>query len=141
MNYAGVLAVVMVLAFLFPLLVRLGSMLGMPRPDTLTALLVGILLAGAWYGIRKAVHLHRLRLERINRVRQNILEQPENPETYFDQGEHLGNLLIRIGRRREAKAIFEHYSSLEGAMDLEREKLRARLEEGYPQVAGHQGAH
>ncbi len=139
MNYAGVLAVVMVLSFSFPLLVRLGSILGVPRPNTFTTLIVGTLLFGAWYLIRKAVHLHRVRVERINKVRQNILEQPGNPEAYFDNGEHLGNLLLRIGRRREAKAIFAHYSHLEGAVDLEREKLRARLEEGYPQTAVHQG--
>jgi hypothetical protein len=90
------------------------------------------MLLGAWYLIRKAVHRYRLRMERINRVRQNILEQPHSPEAYFDNGEHLGNLLLRIGRRREAKHVFERYSQLEGAVDLEREKLLARLEEGYP---------
>jgi len=131
MNYAAVLAVLLILSFSFPLLLEWGEQAGLSRPSGVMTLLVLSLLLASWWLIRLTVHRHRRILERIERIQNQILEAPQDPQAYFDDGEHLGDLLLRLGRRRESVECFERYARLEGAMDLERERLREQLERGY----------
>ena len=131
MNYAAVLAVLLILSFSFPLLLEWGEQAGLSRPSGVMTLLVLSLLLASWWLIRLTVHRHRRILERLERIQNQILEAPEDPQAYFDDGEHLGDLLLRLGRRRESVECFERYARLEGAMDLERERMREQLERGY----------
>jgi len=131
MNYAAVLAVLLVLSFSFPLLLEWGEQAGLSRPSGVMTLLVLSLLLASWWLIRLTVHRHRRILERLERIQNQILEAPQDPQAYFEGGEHLGDLLLRLGRRRESVECFERYARLEGAMDLERERMREQLERGY----------
>ena len=131
MNYAAVLAVLLVLSFSFPLLLEWGEQAGLSRPSGVITFLVLCLLLLSWGMIRMSVHRHRLLLERVERIQTQIVTQPQDPQAYFDEGEHLGDLLLKLNRRRESVDSFERYARLEGAMDLERQKLQDQLERGY----------
>ncbi len=132
MNYAAVLAVLLVLSFSFPLLLEWGEQAGLSRPSGIMTLLVLALLFASWWLIRLTVHRHRGILERLEQIQNQISQTPQDPQAYFSEGEHLGDLLLRLNRRRESRECFERYARLEGAMDLERQRLSEQLEPGYP---------
>lgn len=131
MNYAAVLAVLLVLSFSFPLLLEWGEQSGLSRPGGVITFLVLCLLLLSWWMIRLTVHRHRRLLERVERIQTQILTDSQDPQAYFDGEEHLGDLLLKLSRRRESVECFERYARLEGAMDLERQKLQDQLERGY----------
>lgn len=127
MNYAATLAVMVVLAFTFPLSVRLGAQVGISENVSLS--LVGALLSFtlAAYLVRWQVNRYRANLERLEIGRQQVLSDPENPRSYFVDDEHLGALLLRLGRRREASEVIDRYARLGGARESEIVALREAL--------------
>ncbi|WP_027481056.1 hypothetical protein [Deinococcus pimensis] len=127
MNYAATLAVLMLLAFFFPLLVRLSTTYGVERSTTITTTLV---LASFWFavwGIRARVATHRTQLELLATARAQIESEPNNPRAFFADGEHVGLLLLRLGRRREASEMIDRYALLGGARESEIVALRQAL--------------
>lgn len=127
MNYAATLAVLVMLAFTFPISVRLAAQIGVP--EALTASVLGALVtfALAAYLVRWQVYRHSARLARLTQAREQVQTDPENPRAYFVDGEHLGALLLRLGRRREAAEVIDRYARLGGARESEIVALREAL--------------
>ena len=126
-NYAATLAVLVVLAFCFPLTVRLGAGLGVS--ETISFSVLGALLTFvlATYLVRWQVGRHRQELTRLEKARAQILADPENPRSYFVGDEHLGALLLRLDRRREAAEVIDRYARLGRARESDIVALREAL--------------
>lgn len=127
MNYAALLAVLVVLGLAFPVLVRFANANGVSQSVSIVAAVFGAVLVLAWFFIRQRVATYRQVGERVERLKAKLEANPDNPEAFFDQNEHLGDLLIRINRRREALAVFERYVALEQAQGRDLPKLEARM--------------
>lgn len=127
MNYAALLAVLVVLGLAFPVLVRLANANGIPQAISVVAGALGGVLVLAWFLIRERVNRYRQISARVEQVKARVLEQPESSQVYFDQNEHLGDLLVSINRRREALAVFEQYLALEKSAGRELPKLEAKM--------------
>lgn len=127
MNYAASLAVLMVLAFVFPLLVRFAADYGLGRSTTTAALFVLAAFGFAVTGIRARVGNHRTLLERLAHAREQIERDPFNPRAFFVEGEHVGTVLLKLGRRREASEMIDRYAQLGGARESEILALRGAL--------------
>ena len=87
---------------------------------------LGAILVLAWFFIRQRVLQYRAIGARIEGIKQKLLEHPD-VEHYFDQNEHLGDLLIATNRRREALGVFETYLELEKQAGRELPKLEAKI--------------
>ncbi|WP_291424310.1 hypothetical protein [Deinococcus sp.] len=127
MNYAATLTIMVVLAFCFPISVRLAAQLGMPEGFVTTLLVALVIFSLAAYLVRWQVGRHSVLLERLAQARAQIAADPENPRAYFVRGEHLGKLLLRLDRRREAAEVIDRYSRLGGARESEIVALREAL--------------
>ncbi|MDV6375887.1 hypothetical protein [Deinococcus arenicola] len=127
MNYAATLAVLVVLAFCFPLTLRLGAGFGVSETITISVLGALLTFATALSLVRWQVGRHSLALTRLAKAREQILADPENPRSYFVGGEHLGALLLRLDRRREAAEVIDRYARLGGARESEIVALREAL--------------
>ncbi|AFZ67388.1 hypothetical protein [Deinococcus peraridilitoris] len=127
MNYAATLAVLMVLAFVFPLLVRLAADYGVARSTTTTTLFVLAAFGFAVASIRARVTTHRSQLERLATVKKQIEQDPFNPRAFFVEGEHVGAVLLQLGRRREASEMIDRYAQLGGARESEILSLKEAL--------------
>lgn len=127
MNYAATLAVLVMLAFCFPLSVRLAAQLGIPEGLVASILGAVIIFALAAYLVRWQVARHSARLQILAQARAQVLADPENPRAYFVREEHLGQILLRLGRRREAAEVVDRYSRLGGARESEIVALREEL--------------
>lgn len=127
MNYAAMLAVVVILTFFFPLSVRLARENGVPG-SLITIVLAALAVFGlAFWFVRWQVSLHRDRLDRLAMLRAQVAGDPENPRAYFLGDEHLAALLLRLGRRREAGEVIDRYARLGGARETEISALRESL--------------
>ena len=126
-NYAASLAVVVVLAFFFPLAVRLGSLYGVPRSLSASTLATLLTFVAATALIRFQVTRHRRSISRLDVARAQIAQQPASPRAYYLDGEHLGSMLLRLGRRREAADVIDRYARLGGASESEIIALQAAL--------------
>ncbi len=136
MNYAALLAVLVALSLAFPVLVRVANANGLPQSYSLVAAALGAIFVLAWFLIRQRVNRYRSLSARIESIKQKLLENPEVVGSYFDQNEHLGDLLVSTNRRREALGVFEQYLELEkkSGKDLPKledkiAKLKAHLDE------------
>ncbi|CAM3525138.1 hypothetical protein DESA109040_15385 [Deinococcus saxicola] len=127
MNYAATLAVMVVLAFCFPLTLRLGAGFGVSETITISVLGALLTFGLALSLVRWQVGRHQQALQRLEKVRAQILADPENPRSYFAGGEHLGALLLRLDRRREAAEIIDRYARLGGARESEIAALQEAL--------------
>jgi Ca2+/H+ antiporter len=127
MNYAALLAVLVVLSLAFPVLVRVANASGVPQANSVVAALLGALLVLAWFLIRQRVNRHREIAARVARVKQRLEQTPNDPEAYFDDNEHLGDLLSGINRKREALEVFERYLKLEATRGRALPGLEARM--------------
>jgi Na+/melibiose symporter-like transporter len=135
-NYAALLAVLVVLGLAFPVLVRVANANGVPQAASIVAAIFGAVFVLAWFLIRERVARYRQIGERVTALKIRLEQTPNDPEAYFDQNEHLGDLLVAINRRREALAVFEAYVALEKAegrelprLEAKMQKLRAHLDE------------
>lgn len=112
MNYAALLALLAALAFAAPFLVNLAALLGIPRALGIVSTLAGAIFLLGWLIVRERV-LRQQRLEtRIGLLQARRSRAPHDPDSYFLAGEHLGDLLIEVGRPREALRVFEAYERL-----------------------------
>ena len=127
MNYAATLAVLVVLAFCFPITVRLGAALGIPAALGASVLGAALVFGITAYLVRWQVGRHSLRLSRLDEARAQVAADPDDPRAYFVQGEHLGQMLLALGRRREAAEVIDRYSRLGGARESEIVALRGAL--------------
>ena len=127
MNYAATLAVMVMLAFCFPLSVRLAAQLGVPEGFVTSLLGALVIFSLAAYLVRWQVARHSALLERLGRAREQVTADSSDPQAYFVDGEHLGQLLLRLGRRREAAEVIDRYARLGGARESEILALREAL--------------
>ncbi|MDQ3458039.1 MAG: hypothetical protein M3498_01845 [Deinococcota bacterium] len=107
MNYAALLALLVLLSFSLPLLVRLAEAAGVPRGlGVVTTLVIACFFLG-WVIIRWRVR-KRLAVEtRIAQVVKAKAERPDDLSAFYSGGEHVGDLLLALGREREALAEYE----------------------------------
>ncbi len=127
MNYAASLATVVVLAFFFPLLVRLASGFGVSRSLSASTLAVLLTFVAASSLIRFQVTRFRHSTTRLDAARAQVAQQPDAARAYFVDGEHLASMLLRLGRRREAADVIDRYAQLGGARETEITALREAL--------------
>lgn len=127
MNYAATLAVLVVLAFAFPLSERLGAQLGVSEAVVTSALGGLITFVVAANVVRGQVNTHRARLSQLQRAREQLLRDPQDPAAYVVDGQHVAALLLRLGRRREAAEVIDRYARLGGARETEIIRLREAL--------------
>ena len=127
MNYAATLAVLVVLAFCFPLTVQLAAQVGVPESVALSLLGALGTFGLATFTVRWQVNRHRARLSLLEAARAQVTADPQNPRAYFVGGEHLGTLLLRLDRRREAAEVIDRYARLGGARESEIVALREAL--------------
>ena len=127
MNYAATLAVLVGLALCFPITVRLGVALGIPEALGASVLGAALVFGITAYVVRWQVGRHSLQLSRLAEARAQVAADPDDPRAYFVQGEHLGRMLLALGRRREAAEVIDRYSRLGGARESEIVALREAL--------------
>lgn len=119
MNYAALLAVMVLLAFAFPITVRLGEYLGLRAGVAAAALWAVLLFALALVFVRWRVAQERSRAEQLEQGRRQVLASPNDPAAYYVNGQHLALLLLQRDRRREAAELIDRYARLGGARDAE----------------------
>ncbi|WP_189643401.1 hypothetical protein [Deinococcus piscis] len=119
MNYAALLAVMVLLAFFFPVALRLGEYLGLGAGTTAVALWSALVFALALTFVRWRVSRERISAGQLEQGRRQILERPTDPAAYHVGGQHLALLLLERGRRREAAELIDRYARLGGARDAE----------------------
>lgn len=127
MNYAALLVVLLALAFAFPALVRLARDQGIPQGASIAAAVCGAAFVLAWHLIRQRVKHDRDTREKIDRIRAQVSATPTDPRAYFADGEHLGDLLIRLKHHDEALEVFEQYLALEQSQGRQLPKLEQRI--------------
>ncbi len=128
MNYAALLAVLVGLSLLFPVLVRLARANGVPQASSIVAALLGALFVLAWLLIRERVNRYRAVTTRVTRIKERLQAAPDDMDAYFDDHEHLGDLLTSIGRKREALEVFETYLRLERGRGRDLPGLEQRMQ-------------
>ena len=127
MNYAALLVVLVVLTFAFPAMVRFTRAEGIPQGWAIAAALCGAVFVLAWYFIRERVQRDRVTREKIERIEQQLNERPEEPAAFFLNGEHLGDLLVKLKRSEEALEVFGRYIALERSQGRTLPKLEDRV--------------
>lgn len=136
MNYAALLAVLVVLGLALPALVRFAERAGVPQGRSIGFALAGAAAVLAWHLIRERVHAARGAREKVERIRAQISADPDSPQAYFTNNEHLGDLLLRLGRDDEALAAFDAYLALERAGGRHPAALERRVSLLRTQVSG-----
>jgi Na+/melibiose symporter-like transporter len=126
-NYAALLVVLVVLTFAFPPLVRLAQAQGVPQSWALVAGALGAIFVLAWYLVRQRVQRYRDASEKVATIRAQLEAKPGDPEAYFLDLEHLGDLLMLMNRRHEALEVFETYLGLEAARGKNLPALEQRI--------------
>ncbi len=132
MNYAALLAVLVVLGLLFPVLVRVANASGVPSASSILGALFGAVAILAWFLIRERVQRYRDTQDKIEIIKQNITQNPDDYTSYLLENEFLGDLLVRANRRREAIEVFERFVIIEKKRGQNTEKLErivSRLKE------------
>ena len=108
MNYASLIALLAAISFTLPFLVTLAENAGVPRGFSIVLTLAGALFALAWVWVRSRVLRRTALEERVAAIERQRAETP-GPEAFFLHGDHLGDLLLTLGRPSEALAAFEAY--------------------------------
>ena len=96
------------------------TLLTLNRPEAMNCFNFDLLGALVTFGlatftVRWQVNRHRAHLARLEAARAQVAADPQNPRAYFVGGEHLGTLLLRLDRRREAAEVIDRYARLGGA--------------------------
>jgi hypothetical protein len=131
-NYAALLAVLVVLGLSFPVLVRLANANGIPQASSILGAAFGAIAVAAWFVIRERVKRYRETQEKIETIKTNIALSPNDFSSYLLENEFLGDLLVRANRRREAIEVFERFVLIEKKRGQNTEKLErivSRLKE------------
>ena len=132
MNYAALLAVLVVLGLSFPVLVRLANANGIPQASSILGAAFGAIAVAAWFVIRERVKRYRETQAKIETIKATVAENPEDFSSYLLENEFLGDLLVRANRRREAIEVFERFVLIEKKRGQNTEKLErivSRLKE------------
>lgn len=132
MNYAALLAVLVVLGLLFPVLVRLANANGIPQASSILGAAFGAIAVVAWFVIRERVKRYRETQAKIETIKATVAENPDDFSSYLLENEFLGDLLVRANRRREAIEVFERFVLIEKKRGQNTEKLErivSRLKE------------
>lgn len=132
MNYAALLAVLVVLGLLFPVLVRLANANGIPQASSILGAAFGAIAVVAWFVIRERVKRYRETQAKIETIKATVAENPDDFSSYLLENEFLGDLLVRANRRREAIEVFERFVQVEKKRGQNTEKLErivSRLKE------------
>ena len=108
MNYASLIALLAAISFTLPFLVTLAENAGVPRGFSIVTTLAGATFALAWVWVRSRVLRRTALEERVAVIERQRAETP-GPEAFFLHGDHLGDLLLTLGRPSEALAAFEAY--------------------------------
>ncbi len=116
-----------VLAFFFPITVRLGKQIGISENVSFSMLGALLTFALATYLVRWQVNRHRVSLSRIEKARDQVKTAPDQSQSYFIDGEHLGMLLLKLDRRREAAEVIDWYARVGEAKESEILGLREAL--------------
>lgn len=124
MNYAALLALLAALAFAAPFLVNLAALLGIPRALGIVTTLAGAIFLLGWLLVRERVERQQRLETRISLLQARRSRAPHDPDSYFLAGEHLGDLLIEVGRPREALRVFEAYGRLLATVSGKEEAYR-----------------
>lgn len=109
MNYAALIALLAALAFTFPFLVNLAEELGVPRGFSIMTTVAAAIFLIAWGVVRSRVERRQILEERIAAIHTKRRAASGDPAAFLSYGEHLGDLLIEVGRPREALRVFEAY--------------------------------
>jgi hypothetical protein len=131
-NYAALLAVLVVLGLSFPVLVRLANANGIPQASSILGAVFGAIAVLAWFVIRERVKRYRETQAKIETIKANIAQNPEDFSSYLLENEFLGDLLVKANRRREAIEVFERFVVIEKKRGQNTEKLErivSRLKE------------
>ncbi len=132
MNYAALLAVLVVLGLSFPVLVRLANANGIPQASSILGAAFGAIAVAAWFVIRERVKRYRETQAKIETIKATVAENPDDFSSYLLENEFLGDLLVRANRRREAIEVFERFVLIEKNRGQNTEKLErivSRLKE------------
>jgi hypothetical protein len=131
-NYAALLAVLVVLGLSFPVLVRLANANGIPQASSILGAAFGAIAVAAWFVIRERVKRYRETQAKIETIKANVALNPDDFSSYLLENEFLGDLLVRANRRREAIEVFERFVLIEKKRGQNTEKLErivSRLKE------------
>jgi hypothetical protein len=131
-NYAALLAVLVVLGLSFPVLVRLANANGIPQASSILGAAFGAIAVAAWFVIRERVKRYRETQAKIETIKANVAQNPDDFSSYLLENEFLGDLLVRANRRREAIEVFERFVLVEKKRGQNTEKLErivSRLKE------------
>ena len=109
MNYAALIALLAALAFTLPFLVNLAEEWGVPRGFSIVTTLAVAVFLIAWGVVRSRVERRQMLEERIAEAQAKRRTALDDPAAFLSYGEHLGDLLIEVGRPREALRVFEAY--------------------------------
>ncbi len=126
MNYAALIALLAALAFALPFLVSLAENAGVPRGFSMMTSFAAAVFALAYIVIRSRVIRRQALEERVAEIQQQRTVNPNDLEAFLLHGDHLGDLLLTLGRQREALDAFEAYRQL--AKQLGSEKRLAAIE-------------
>lgn len=137
MNYASLIAILAALSFSLPFLVNLATRAGIPRGYGITTTLAAAVFVLAWIFVRSRVRRRLAIEERITLINRQRAASPDSPDAFYLQGDHLGDLLLTLGRQREALDAFETHHQLaerigEDTSRLEQtvQRLRRSINEG-----------
>jgi hypothetical protein len=131
-NYAALLAVLVVLGLSFPVLVRLANANGIPQASSILGAAFGAIAVAAWFVIRERVKRYRETQAKIETIKATVAQSPDDFSSYLLENEFLGDLLVRANRRREAIEVFERFVIIEKKRGQNTEKLErivSRLKE------------
>ena len=106
---------------------RVAQAQGIPQSWTLVAASLGAIFVLAWYLVRQRVQRYRDASEKVATIRSQLEAKPGEPEAYFLEGDHLGDLLMLMNRRHEALEVFESYLGLEVARGKSLPALEQRI--------------
>ena len=135
MNYAALLALLAVLAFTLPFLVRIAENAGLPRGYSILTTLASAIVVLAWVLLRGHMRKQALLRERVEHIYRQLRDSPQTPQSYYYADDHLGDLLLSLGNTQEALEVFRNYlqlletqgSDLEGHREA-REKVRKAVQ-------------
>lgn len=127
MNYAAILATMVVLCFAFPLVSRLAAEAGVPEATSMVILGSLTVLAVVSFFVRRRVDVDRARQQLLDTARKQVSERPSDPRSYIAGGQHLARLLLASGRLREAAEVIDRYSCLPGVQQQELVSLQEEL--------------
>ncbi len=133
MNYAALLAALVVLTFALPVLVRWAIGRGVHQATSIVAALIGGAMVLVWFFVRQKVLRDRAVNAKIERIRAKLSLEPNNPDAYVEDGEHLGDLLWDTRHENEAVTVFERYVALakaagQDASSTERKLMKLKSE-------------